>query len=134
MTSGGASRFLETLTDNIGGRITGSPESKATADLILRTLKDDGFNNAHFEGYTINPGWQHGPASGAVVSPVRRDLYIASYGWAPGTPGAIEFPVADIALNRRRTCICLIGCARRGSVLVDLGSNLLSTITSQPAI
>src|SRR2546430_17653245 len=64
MMSGGASRFLETLSDNIGGRITGSPESKATADLILQTLKTSGFDNAHFEQYPINPGWQHGPATG----------------------------------------------------------------------
>src|SRR5437660_4175740 len=78
MMSGGASRFLETLSDNIGGRITGSPESKATADLILHTLKDAGFDNAHFEEYTINPGWRHGPATGAVISPVHRDLYVAS--------------------------------------------------------
>src|SRR6476661_2055286 len=69
MMSGGASQFLEALSDNIGGRITGSPESKATADLILHTLKDAGFDNAHFEEYTINPGWQHGAGSGAVVSP-----------------------------------------------------------------
>jgi hypothetical protein len=48
MMSGGASRFLETLSDNIGGRITGSPESKATADLILHALKDAGFDNSHF--------------------------------------------------------------------------------------
>src|SRR2546430_13785682 len=89
MMSGGASRFLETFSDQIGGRITGSPESKATADLILHTLKDAGFANAHFEEYAINPGWQHGPATGAVVSPVHRDLYVASYGWAPGTSGPI---------------------------------------------
>src|SRR6185312_13575522 len=99
MMSGGASRFLETLSDNIGGRITGSPESKATADLILHTLKDAGFENAHFEEYMMNPGWQHGPATGTVVSPVHRDLYVASYGWAPGTPGPIEVPIADIGAS-----------------------------------
>ena len=126
MMSGGASKFLETLSDNIGGRITGSPESKATADLILRTLKTAGFDNAHFEDYTINPGWQHGTATGAVISPVRRDLYVASYGWAPGTPGPVEVPVADIGgsgdghspLPER---------VRGAAVLVDLGSNGLST-------
>jgi hypothetical protein len=126
MMSGGASRFLETLSDNIGGRITGSPESKATADLILHTLKDAGFDNAHFESYTINPGWQHGPATGAVVSPVHRDLYVASYGWAPGTPGPIEVPVADIGASEDGRS-SLPDRVRGAAVLVDLGSNGLST-------
>ncbi|PYT64408.1 MAG: hypothetical protein DMG35_00455 [Acidobacteria bacterium] len=95
MTRGGASAFLETLTDTIGGRITGSPESRATAELILKTLKEAGFDNAHFEEYELGSVWQHGAAKGEVISPVRRALYIGSYGWVPGTPGPIEVPVAD---------------------------------------
>jgi carboxypeptidase Q len=126
MMSGGASRFLETLSDNIGGRITGSPESQAAADLILQTLKTSGFDNAHFEQYTINPGWQHGPATGAVISPVHRDLYVASYGWAPGTPGPIEVPVADISATGNGHSP-LPDRVRGAAVLVDLGSNGLST-------
>jgi len=126
MVSGGATRFLETLTDSIGGRITGSPESKATADLILRTLKESGFDNAHFEEYKIDSSWQHGPATGEVISPVRRDLYVASYGWAPGTPGPIEVPVADIAASGDGHS-SLPDRVRGAAVLVDLASNLLST-------
>jgi carboxypeptidase Q len=126
MMSGGASHFLETLSDDIGGRITGSPESKATADLILHTLKDAGFDNAHFEEYTINPGWQHGPATGAVISPVHRNLYVASYGWAPGTAGPVEVPVADIG-GTGDGHSPLPDRVRGAAVLVDLGSNGLST-------
>ncbi len=95
MTSGGASAFLETLTDTIGGRITGSPESQATAELILKALKKAGLENAHFEEYELGSVWRHGRATGEVVSPVHRFLYIGSYGWVPGTPGPIEVPVAD---------------------------------------
>ena len=126
MITGGASNFLETLTDRIGGRITGSAESRATADLILKSLKDAGFENAHFEQFEINPGWQHGPAIGQVISPVRRDLYIASYGWAPGTQGPIEIPVVDIAASGDGHSP-LPDRVRGAAVLVDLPSNLLST-------
>ena len=126
MISSGASTFLETLTDRIGGRITGSAESRATADLILKNLKDAGFENAHFEQFEINPGWQHGPATGEVISPVRRGLYIGSYGWAPGTPGAVEIPVADIAASGDGHWP-LPDRVRGAAVLVDLPSNLLST-------
>src|SRR5882724_3577619 len=48
-TRAGALTFLETLTDTIGGRITGSPGSREAAELILKTLKDAGFDSAHFE-------------------------------------------------------------------------------------
>jgi len=126
MISGGASNFLETLTDRIGGRITGSQESKATADLILQQLKGAGFDNAHFEEYTINPGWQHGPATGEVVSPVRRDLYVSSYGWAPGTRGPIEVPIVDVAATGDGHSP-LPDRVHGAAVLVDLGSNGLST-------
>jgi carboxypeptidase Q len=95
LTRGGASAFLETLTDTIGGRITGSPEARATAELILKALKEGGFDNAHFEEYELGSVWQHGAAKGEVISPVQRVLYIGSYGWVPGTPGPIEVPVAD---------------------------------------
>jgi hypothetical protein len=95
MTRGGASAFLETLTDTIGGRITGSPESQATAELILKALKKAGLENAHFEEYELGSVWRHGRATGEVISPVLRSLYIGSYGWVPGTPGPIEVPVAD---------------------------------------
>lgn len=95
LTRGGASTFLETLTDTIGGRITGSPESRATADLILKALKGAGFDNAHLEEYELSSVWQHGATKGEIISPVRRVLYVGSYGWVPGTLGPIEVPIAD---------------------------------------
>ena len=35
----GAISFLETLTDTVGGRVTGSPEARAASELILKTLR-----------------------------------------------------------------------------------------------
>jgi hypothetical protein len=37
MARGGAPAFLQRLTDSIGPRVTGSSESRAAADLLLRT-------------------------------------------------------------------------------------------------
>lgn len=80
MTRGGAPTFLETLTDSIGGRITGTPQSLATSELILKALTEAGFANAHYEDYVLASTWQHGMATGEVISPVRRSLTIGSYG------------------------------------------------------
>lgn len=94
-TSKGAMEFLETLTDTIGGRITGSPGSRAAAELILKELKDAGFDNAHTEEYKLTSVWEQGATTGEVVSPVQRRLIVGSYGWVPGTKGPIEVAVAD---------------------------------------
>jgi len=122
---GGAPKFLEEITDRIGGRITGSPESRATADLILQTLKQAGFDNAHFEEYTVPTTWKHGPISGSVISPVQRALYIGTYGWCPGTNGAIEVPVADIGDADGQSP--MPPNVRGAAVLLTLGSNGLGT-------
>jgi carboxypeptidase Q len=126
MLRGGASDFLENLTDRIGGRITGTVECRETAELILNTLKDAGFDNAHYESYEINPGWTHGPAKAEVIAPIHRDLIIGSYGWAPGTNGAIEVPVEDIAEMDVHSP--LPDRVRGAAVIVTLPSSMTSTL------
>jgi len=119
-------KFLETLTDTIGGRITGSPESRATAELILANLKEAGFGNAHFEEYELSSTWRHGTAAGEVIRPVRRALYIGSYGWVPGTPGPIEVPMLDFGPPGEEHSAAL-GRVKGAAVIVDLRSNGSST-------
>ena len=126
LSRGGASEFLEKLTDTIGGRITGSPESRATAELILKTLQDAGFKNAHFEEYELGSVWHKGLTTGEVISPVKRSLYIGTYGWAPSTPGPIEVPLVDMG-NVDSGQFSIPQAARGAAVILDLKSNALST-------
>ncbi len=126
LTRGGALSFLETLTDTIGGRITGSPGSRATAELILKTLKDAGFEDAHFEEYKLTSPWQHGTATAEITSPIQRALLIGSYGWVPGTPGSIQVPVVDFGpVGDERAPIS--DRVRGAAVIVDLRSHGSST-------
>ena len=60
MANGGAHAFLQRLTDSIGGRVTGSTESKAAADLLVSTLREAGFEDAHLEEYAVESRWQRG--------------------------------------------------------------------------
>ena len=114
-TSNGAMEFLETLTDTIGGRITGSRGSQEAAELILKALKDAGFENAHLEEYKLKSVWQHGP------------LIIGSHGWVPGTPGPIEVPVADLGPAVLDAPAGAFDRFKGSAVIVDLRSNGLST-------
>jgi len=123
----GAMEFLETLTDTIGGRITGSPGSREAAELILRSLQNAGFENAHMEEYKLTSVWQHGPTTGEVVSPIQRALIIGSYGWVPGTPGPIEVPAADLGPADLEAPAGTLDRLKGAAVIVDLQSNGLST-------
>src|SRR5258708_10464778 len=132
-------KFLETLTDTIGGRITGSPESRAAAELILANLKEAGLANAHFEEYELSSTWRHGAAAGEVIRPVRRALYIGSYGWVPGTPGPMEVPVVDFgppgeehsgAFGRVKGAAVIVDLRRNGSSTCYVGSR--AVLAKQP--
>jgi carboxypeptidase Q len=123
MTRGGAMAFLETLTDTIGGRVTGSPESRAAAELILKTLKQAGFENAHFEEYAYAAAWRRGPSTGRVVSPVKQPILVGSYGWSPGTEGRVELPLATIAVGGDGKLPGDLAKLRGAAVLVNLATD-----------
>ncbi len=119
MTRGGASAFLETLTDTVGGRVTGSPECRAAAELILDTLKQAGFENAHFEEYPLESQWHRGTTSGRVLSPVVRPLMVGSYAWVPGTEGQIEASLFDLGSPESNEVTTHSGNLKGAAVLVD---------------
>src|SRR5579859_6483983 len=95
----GAMEFLEVLSDRIGGRVTGSPESAKAASLILKALSDGGLANAHTEQYPIQSGWKRGEATARVISPVSQTLFIGSYGWAPGTNGPVQARLVEVNIS-----------------------------------
>ncbi len=121
LARGGSISFLETLTDTIGGaRLTGTPGSQKTAELILNTLREAGFENAHFEEFPIHTRWNRGSAAGAVVSPVRQPILVGTYGWAPGTNGRVTVPLASCTATVEGKCSEYATMLRGAAVLVSL--------------
>ena len=96
LTSGGASASLERLTDEVGGRVTGSKELRAASELILAELRNAGYANARFEEYPLESRWTRGPASGRILSPIDRSIHVGSYAWVPGTAGAVAAELLDL--------------------------------------
>jgi carboxypeptidase Q len=89
---------LGELTDGIGGRLTGSPAYVRATEWAVAKFRSYGLENVHLEPFTIDAGWQRGTASGAMLTPMARPLYVASLGWAPSTPpGGVEGLVALVA-------------------------------------
>ncbi len=119
MTQGGASAFLEELTDMVGGRVTGSPQARAASELILDALKDAGYENTRYEEYALAARWTRGPASGRIVSPVNRPILVGSYGWVPGTSGEITAPLVDLGAPATSDLTAAPERVRGAAVLVD---------------
>ena len=119
MTGGGASAFLQKLTDEVGGRVTGSTELRAASELILAELKKAGYANARFEEYPLESRWARGPASGRITSPVDRPIAVGSYAWVPGTAGPIATPLLDIGAPASSALPVPAERVRGAAVLVD---------------
>jgi len=82
---------LAELSDGVGGRLTGSPAYVRATEWAQAKFRSYGIDDVHLDPFTIEAGWQRGTASGAMLSPLARPLYVASIGWAPSTPtGGVE--------------------------------------------
>ena len=89
---------LRELSDGIGGRLTGSPAYVHATEWAAAKFRSYGIENVRLEPFTLDAGWQRGTATGAMLSPLARPLYVASLGWAPSTPaGGVEGTVVSIA-------------------------------------
>ena len=91
-------RNLEHLTTEIGPRLTGSPQMQAASQWTLQRFRDYGID-AHLETAQIAHAWTRGEDTAAIVSPIRRDIPIRSFGWTKATPGAVTGVVKLVELK-----------------------------------
>src|ERR1700674_2199344 len=84
---------LEYLSDEIGPRLTGSPQLKQANDWTAAKFREYGLTNVKLEPWTIAHSWTRGTAHARIVSPAVHPLTIASAGWTPGTKGVVRGPV-----------------------------------------
>src|SRR5277367_164938 len=87
---------LEYLSDEIGARLTGSPQLKQANDWTEDLFRKYGLSNVHLEPWTIAHAWTRGTASARILSPAEHPLTIASAGWSPSTLGTVRGPVVYI--------------------------------------
>ena len=78
--------YLEELSDDIGGRVSGSPQAARAVEWGLAKMRSIGLENVHAETWTMWRGWTRGSASAEIVAPVRRRLTIDAMGWTGSTP------------------------------------------------
>src|SRR5882724_6504394 len=90
---------LRRLTDEVGGRVTGSPEMAKAVQWGIAGFRAAGVD-VHTEEYTLPVTWKEGATGLAITSPAGSGtvLRAVSEGWGPATsPDGIEASVVDIA-------------------------------------
>ncbi|MBD0325594.1 MAG: hypothetical protein ICV68_04145, partial [Pyrinomonadaceae bacterium] len=84
---GGSSMdYLKVLSDQFGGRLTGSAAYNDSAQWAAAQFRAMGIKNVKLETFTIAHGWERGRASAAMLTPLKRTLALESLGWTPSTP------------------------------------------------
>jgi carboxypeptidase Q len=84
---------LEYLSDQIGQRLTGSPQLKQANEWTAAKFREYGLTNVKLEPWTIGRSWTRGSARARIVTPAEHPLTIAAAGWSPSTPGAVRGPI-----------------------------------------
>src|SRR5713226_5804691 len=91
---------LEHLADQIGPRLTGSPQLDKASHWTLERFKEMGLSNAHLESWTIANSWTRGRASGRVIAPAPHTLTLETAGWSSATNGLVRGKVVGIAAEK----------------------------------
>src|SRR5580700_8337327 len=90
-------QYLEELSDDIGARVTGSPEAGRAIEWGLEKMKAIGLENVHTESWELSRGWTRISADAEIESPIHRRMTIDAMGWVGSTPaGGAEADVVEV--------------------------------------
>lgn len=85
--------ITESLTTEVGARMTGSPAMERARNWAVAKFKELGFENVKVEAFTT-PTWSRGAESAEVVGPVPHKLAILGLGNSSPTPaGGLTAPI-----------------------------------------
>jgi hypothetical protein len=78
--------YLTELSDEVGARVTGTPEERKAEEWGVAKMKAIGLENVHTEKYQIWRGWTRGKAEAELLVPMRHSLHVDAMGWTGSTP------------------------------------------------
>jgi hypothetical protein len=115
---------LRRLTDEIGGRVTGSPAMDRAVRWATLAFRAAGVD-VHTEKYQLPLTWSEGDTRLELFGEIKFPLRTVSLGWSPATPpGGIEANVVDIAYGTPQD-FTAAGDQVKGAILLihtDLGT------------
>ena len=95
---------LRRLTDEVGGRVPGTPAMQHAVDWGVAAFKDAGADSVHTEEFTIPTSWAEGSTSltasmyAGAVFPIRA----VSVAWAPALAAVKHVPIMDVGEGTER--------------------------------
>ncbi len=108
---------LRRLTDEIGGRVTGSAGYERSLQWGIEAFKAAGVDSVKLETYPAPVQWEAVSASATVVAPTAFPLRVVSFGLAPSTPGAVTAPLADGGFGTKAD-FDRLGAAGKGAIVL----------------
>ena len=99
---------LRQLTDEIGGRVPGTPAMQRAVEWGVQALRAAGADSVHTEEFTIPNSWAEGgtemtvhaastqPDPKVARSPVEFRARVVSIAWAPALAAVKHVPVVDV--------------------------------------
>jgi carboxypeptidase Q len=89
------------LTDEIGGRLTGSPNMKKANEWTRDKLTEFGLSNAHLEPWKFGRGWVSDVCVVRMISPETQQLYALPGAWSPSTNALVRGKVVKVKLETK---------------------------------
>jgi hypothetical protein len=115
---------LRRLTDEIGGRVTGSPEMAKAVEWGVAAFRAAGVD-VHTEKYTLPVTWSEGDTRLELLGLVKFPVRLKAEGWSPATPaGGVEAVVVDVGYGSDDD-FAKAGASIKGAILLvhtDIGS------------
>ncbi len=109
---------LRRVTDEIGGRMSGSPQMAKAVDWAVEAFRAAGVTDVHTERYTLPVQWSEGATRLDVIAPAPFPVRLVSVGWSPATPsGGITATVVDLGTGDAPD-FARAGASVRGAILL----------------
>ena len=99
MMNSHAFQYLTELSDNVGARVTGTPEAQKAIDWGVAKMRAIGLENVHAEKWQLWRGWKRGTADGELLAPTQHRLHVDAMGWTGSTPASgVEGEIVPVNL------------------------------------
>src|SRR5262245_6774336 len=112
--------LFRTLTDEIGGRLTGSPAHMQAARWAVDRFTEWGLTNPHLEPYEFGRGWQLDQVSVELTEPRYLRLIAYPDAWTPSTAGVVSGRVVYVGDKTTAQVQAMAGQLRGAIVLTHL--------------
>ena len=90
------------LMDEIGGRMTNSPQMRQAEAWTQAQFKTWGLKNIHKDGFTFGRGWSIVSSSVRMLTPRVIQLTAMPVAWTPGTNGTVNAAVIVAPIKKER--------------------------------